>query len=97
MLKHLTKVIVYVIIFLQTKGDKTMEIEMYQVKICYEDITEEHYYNNESEAIEVLKDLLMYYNQYEKIEVAIVTRDVEKSCFEDISRKPLYTIVNTRD
>lgn len=73
-----------------------MLVKMYQLKLNYVDIVEEHYYDTESEALEILKDLLMYYNQYNTIEMAVVVRDIEQSCFEDISREVLYTIVNQR-
>ena len=69
---------------------------MYQLKLNYIDIVEEYYYETESEATEILKDLLMYYDQYATIEMAIVVRDIEQDFVDNVSREVLYTIVNKR-
>ena len=59
--------------------------ETYVLKLNYIDVVEEHFYDTHEEAVEILKDLLMYYSNYETVQVIKIVLGVPTI---------LYTIVN---
>ena len=73
-------------------------IKMYELAIFYgedDEVVETHEYETHEELTDVLKDLLMYYERYSKMEIAIITKD--KDYDDNLESELLYTIVNERE
>lgn len=73
-------------------------IKMYELAIFYgedDEVVETHEYETHEELANELKDLLMYYKKYNKMEIAIITK--EKDYDDNIESELLYTIVNERE
>lgn len=73
-------------------------IKMYELAIFYgEDVKviETHEYETHEELANELKDLLMYYKKYNKMEIAIITKD--KDYDDNLESELLYTIINERE
>ena len=73
-------------------------IKMYELAIFYgenDEIVETHEYETYEELANVLKDLLTYYEKYNKMEIAFITKD--KDYDDNLESELLYTIVNERE
>lgn len=78
------------------ENEKT--IKMYELAIFYgedDEIVEIQEYETHEELTNVLKDLLVYYERYSKMEIAIITKD--KDYNDNLESELLYIIVNERE
>lgn len=72
-------------------------IKIYELAIFYgedDEVVEIHEYETHEELTNILRDLLMYYKEYNKMEIAIITK--EKDYDDNLESELLYTIVNER-
>lgn len=73
-------------------------VKMYELAIFYgedNEVVETHEYETHEQITDVLKDLLVYYERYNKMEIAIITKD--KDYDDNLESELLYTIVNERE
>lgn len=73
-------------------------VKMYELAIFYgedDEVVETHEYETHEQITDVLKDLLVYYERYNKMEIAIITKD--KDYNDNLESELLYTIVNERE
>jgi len=73
-------------------------VKMYELAIFYgedNEVIETHEYETHEQLTDVLKDLLVYYERYNKMEIAIITKD--KDYDDNLESELLYTIVNERE
>lgn len=73
-------------------------VKMYELAIFYgeeDDVIETHEYETHEELVNILKDLLAYYERYNRMEVAIITKD--KDYNDNLESELLYTIINNRE
>ena len=73
-------------------------VKMYELAIFYgedNEVVETHEYETHEQLTDVLKDLLVYFERYNKMEIAIITKD--KDYNDNLESELLYTIVNERE
>ena len=72
------------------------KIRLCELAIYYdEECIEAHEYNDLEELSNELKDVLVYFKQYTKIEISIITKDEYGG--DNINSELLFTITNNRE
>jgi hypothetical protein len=82
--------------------NKTKQCEMYEIAIFYdedEEMIETHEYDNKEEMADILRDLLIYYKNYTKMEISLIKKEiyVDDGWEDNIESKLLFTITNSRE
>jgi hypothetical protein len=82
--------------------NKTKQCEMYEIAIFYdedEEMIETHEYDNKEEMADILRDLLIYYKNYTKMEISLIKKEiyVDDGWEDNIESKLLFTITNNRE
>lgn len=82
--------------------NKTKQCEMYEIAIFYdedEELIETHEYDSKEEMADILRDLLIYYKNYTKIEISLIKKEiyVDDDWEDNIESELLFTITNNRE
>ena len=81
---------------------KTKTVKMYELAIYFYDgddeIIETHEYESLEFLTDELKDVLAYFVNYTKMEISIITVEVDDNgnCYDNLDCEPLFTITNER-
>lgn len=82
--------------------NKTKQCEMYELAIFYdedEELIETHEYDSAEEMADILRDLLIYYKRYTKMEISLIKKEiyVDDNWEDNIESELLFTITNNRE
>jgi len=81
---------------------KTKIVERYEIAIFYDEeecTIETHEYDTKEEMANILRDLLIYYENYTKMEISLIKVEIDddNNSYDNLDCKPLFTITNTRE
>jgi hypothetical protein len=80
----------------------TKQCEIYELAIFYdedEELIETHEYDSKEEMADILRDLLIYYKNYTKMEISLIKKEiyVDDGWEDNIESELLFTITNNRE